>query len=212
MSLLKFVQKEWKMNKEKNSIEIPQKEIQVLERQVSPLVKQAGDYVIDSVQSVDNASIFLKKVKDAENNLEVKRLEFTAPLNQSLKVINGTFRALRIPLEQARGLLTSKILTWKRAETERLVKEEARRRAIQEAHEKAGHEVKAPVVLERPEAKIGNVQTVKVWKWKVSEFSKLDDAYKITNDVYINQKVREGIRDIKGLEIYQDERLSIVRG
>jgi len=191
-------------------MEITTKEIQVLEKQVSPLVTEAGSYKIDSVESVDNASLFLRKVKDAENNLEEKRLQFTAPLNQSLKAINETFRQLRTPLEQARALLTDKILTWKRAETDRLAKEEARRRAIQEAHEKSGHEVSAPVVLVRPESKIGNTQTVKVWKWKLSEFSKLDDAYKTTNDVYINQKVREGVREIKGLEIYQEERLSIV--
>ncbi len=191
-------------------MEISTKEIQVLQKQVSPLVKQAGGYIINSVESVDTASLFLKKVKDAENNLEAKRLQFTAPLNQSLKAINDTFRELKTPLTQARELLTGKILTWKRAETERLMKEEARRRAIQEAHEKAGHEVKAPVVLERPENKIGNTQTRKVWKWRMVAFSKLDDAYKTTNDVYINQKIREGERNIEGLEIYQEETLSIV--
>jgi hypothetical protein len=190
--------------------EISKQEIQVLEKQVSPLVRKAGSYEINSVESVDEASVFLKKVKDAENSLEAKRLEFTAPLNQSLKAINETFRLLRTPLEQARYLLTNKILTWKRVETDRLAREEARRRAIQEAHERAGHEVKAPVVLERPENKIGNTQTRKVWKWRMVAFSKLDDAYKTTNDVYINQKIREGIREIEGLEIYQEEQLSIV--
>lgn len=191
-------------------MEISTKEIQVLQKQVSPLVKQAGGYKIDSVQAVDKASLFLKKVRDAEYNLEAKRLEFTAPLNQSLKAINETFRQLKTPLTQARELLTGKILTWKRAESERLMKEEARRRAIQEAHEKAGHQVNAPVVLERPEAKIGNTQTRKVWKWRMVAFSKLDDAYKTTNDVYINQRIREGERNIEGLEIYQEEQLSIV--
>jgi hypothetical protein len=41
-------------------------------------------------------------------------------------------------------------------------------------------------------------------------FSKLSDAYKTTNDVYINQKIREGVREIEGLEIYQEDQLSIV--
>jgi hypothetical protein len=191
-------------------MEISTKEIQTLEKQVSPLVKQAGGYTINSVEAVDEASLFLKKVRDTEVSLEAKRQEFTAPLNQSLKAINETFRQLRAPLEQARYLLTNKILTWKRAETERLAKEEARRRAIQEAHEKAGHEVKAPVVLERPENKIGNTQTRKVWTFEVVDFSKLPDEYKSINQVAVNQAVRSGVREIKGLRIYQEEQLSIV--
>jgi len=191
-------------------MEVTKKEIQVLEKQVSPLVKQAGSYKISSVESVDKASIFLKKLRETENNLEAKRLEFTSPLNQSLKAINETFRQLRNPLTQARTLLTGKILHWKRAETEKLEKEEARRRAIQEAHEKKGHEVKAPITLERPENKIGNTQTRKVWRWKVKDFSKLPDECKLPNGIMINQKIREGERDIPGLEIYQEEQLSIV--
>ena len=191
-------------------MEISTKEIQVLQKQVSPLVKKAGGYKIDSVEAVDNASLFLKKVRDTENSLESKRLEFTAPLNQSLKAINETFRQLKTPLTQARELLTGKILTWKRAETERLMKEEARRRAIQEAHEKKGHEVKAPVVLERPEAKIGNTQTRKVWTFEVQDPEKIPYEYMVIDPVSIRNAIREGVREIPGIKIYQEEQLSIV--
>ena len=191
-------------------MEISKQEITVLEKTVSPLIKEAGRYKVASAEDVDKASYFLKKLKETEDNIESKRVEFTAPLNQSLKAINETFKKLKAPLLEARTLLSNNILTWKRAENERLEKEEARRRAIQEAHKEAGHVVAAPVVLERPEAKIGNTQTRKVWKWRLEAFSKLDDVYKTTNDVYINQKIREGAREIKGLEIYQEEQLSIV--
>ena len=192
-------------------METSQKAIKTLEKQVSPLLLEADKYNITSVEEVDEASLFLKKVRDTERNLEAKRLEFTAPLNQSLKAINDSFKQLKAPLVQARELLTGKILTWKRAENDRLIKEEARRRAIQEAHEKAGHEVKAPVVLERPEAKIGNTQTRKVWTYEVTDFSKLPDEFKLVNNVAINQGIRDGLRNVLGLRIYQDERLSIVR-
>ena len=191
-------------------MEISQKEIQVLESQVSPLVKQAGSYVIDSVEAVDTASVFLKQVRDTERSIEDKRLEFTAPLNQSLKAINDTFKKLKEPLEQARALLTNKILGWKRDEAERLFKEEERRRKIQEAHREAGHEVSAPVVLERPENKIGNTQTRKVWTFRVKEFSKIPDVYKVINQVAVNQSIRDGVRDIPGIEVYQEEQLAIV--
>jgi len=191
-------------------MEIPKSELQVLEKEISPLVKKAGSYEINSVEAVDDASVFLRKVKDAENNIEAKRKEFTEPINQSLKAINETFRQMRAPLEQARALLTNKILTWKRAETDRLAKEEARRRAIQEAHEKAGHEVSAPVVLERPEARIGNTQTRKIWTFSVEDFSRVPDQYKFVNQTAVHAAIRNGIRDISGIKIYQDDVLSIV--
>jgi len=191
-------------------MKIIKKEIQVLEKQISPLIKEADSYVINSVEAVDKASVFLKRVRDTESNLEKKRLEFTAPLNQSLRAINETFRQLKEPLSSARMFLTNKIITWKREETERLAKEEARRRAIQEAHEKKGHKVKAPVVLERPENTIGNTQMRKVWKFKITDFSKVPDDFKLIDQIKVNQAIRNGVREIKGIEIYQEEQLAII--
>ena len=191
-------------------MEITKKEIQVLENQVSPLIVQADSYKIDSVEAVDKASNFLLKVRDTERGIEAKRLEFTKPLNQSLKAINDTFKSLKQPLEGARNILTRKIIEWKTAETRKLEAEEARRRKIQEAHAEKGHETKAPVVLERPENKIGNTQTRKVWTFEVVDFSKMPDEYKMLNNTAVNQAIRNGVREIKGVKISQEERLSIV--
>jgi hypothetical protein len=191
-------------------MEISQKEIQVLEKQVSPLVEKANSYVINSVEVVDEASAFLKQVKDAETNIEGARLKITAPLNQSLKEANDLFRNLRAPLEQARTLLTGKILAWKQAETRRIEAEEAKARKLQDYHESVGHNVSAPKVLERLDNKIGNTQTVKFWTWELVDRKLVPDAYKMIDNVKINQDVRNGVRAIPGLKIYQDERLSIV--
>ena len=192
-------------------MEVSKKELQVLEKQVSPLVSQADGYKIDSVEAVDEASIFLKKVRDTERSIEAKRLEFTQPLNQSLRAINATFKKLKEPLFQARMLLTGKIVEWKTAERERLEKEEARRRKIQEAHEKKGHEVKAPIVLDRPDNKIGNTQTRKVWTFEVIDFSKVSDQFKVIDRSAVMTAIRLGVREEKGLKIFQEEKLSIVQ-
>lgn len=191
-------------------MEVSKKEIQVLEKQVSPLVAQAGGYVIKSSEDVDKSSEFLKLVRDKEREIETKRLEFTSPINQSLKAINDTFRLLKEPLAQARELLTRKILDWKRAETARLEKEEARRRKIQEAHIKQGHTVEAPVVLDRLENKIGNTQTVKYWTFEVQDLGKVPDEYKELNSVAVRSAISNGVREIPGIKIFQEERLSIV--
>ena len=137
-------------------MEVSTKEIQVLEDKVSPLVKASQDYKLATVQDVDNASAILKELRDTERTIEEKRQEFVKPLNQSLKAINETFRRIAQPLVNARLVLSRRVLDWKIIETRRIEAEEARRRKIQEAHEKAGHQVSAPVVIERLENKIGN--------------------------------------------------------
>ena len=191
-------------------MEISNKDIQVMEKQVSPLVAQSGSYIIKSSEDVDKSSEFLKKVKDTENEIEAKRLEFTKPLNQSLKAINDTFKKLKEPLIEARTVLTNKILSWKREETAKQEKEEARRRKIQEAHAKKGHTVEAPVVLDRPENTIGNTRTVKYWTFEVQDLGKVPDLYKMINSVGVRSAISEGVREIPGIKIYQEERLSIV--
>ena len=117
---------------------------------------------------------------------------------------------LKAPIQQARGIISNRILEWRRIEQERIAKEEERRRKIQEAHAKQGHDVNAPVILERPETKIGNTQISKVWRWRVVDFTKLPDDYKEVNSVAVNQAIREGKREVAGLEIYQEEALSVV--
>lgn len=193
-----------------NELVLPDTDLKAIEDESSLLLKQADSYIIQSTQDVDLASEFLRKLKDAENMIETKRLEFTAPINKSLKAINETFKKLSKPLVDARQRLTEKILTWRRVENDRLAKEEERRRKIQDAHERLGHEVKAPIILERPEAKIGNTQIRKIWTWQVTDWEKVPNGYKELNMTAINQAVRDGIREIPGLRIYQKETLSIV--
>jgi len=190
---------------------IPEKEVKIIEEETSILLKQADSYVIKSAQDVDSASAFIRKIKDIESTIEAKRLEFTKPLNQSLKAINETFKKLSKPLVAVREVVTNRILDWRRAENDRVAREEERRRKIQEAHERAGHEVKAPVILERLEKKMGDTQARKVWNWEIVDFSKVSDIYKEINRVAINQAIRNGVREIKGLNIFQEESLSIIR-
>jgi len=192
-------------------MEIAERDVKIIEKETSVLLKQADSYSIESAQDVDLASEFLRKIKDVENRIEAKRLEFTKPLNQSLDAINGTFKKLSKPLKEARQSLSGRILDWRRTENERLAKEEERRRKIQEAHERAGHEVSAPIILERPEKRIGDTQVRKDWTFEVIDFSKVEDKYKELNSVAVNQDIRNGVRDIKGLRIYQKETLSIIR-
>lgn len=193
-----------------------QVELQTIESQISPAVEKAQGYVVETIKDVDNASAFLKEIKDMEKIVEDKRITFTKPLNESLKNINDTFKKMREPLEQARDLLTRKILTWKRIESERVAAEQAAWRRIQEAEAELCRLQNKPVIVEEPITiapvvnKIGNMQTVKRWTYEVTDFSKVPDDYKFIDSPKVNNAIRSGNRDIPGLKIFQEESLSIV--
>jgi len=211
--------------------ELSKQQMQKVEDRVLSLTGRANSFVVKTTDDVEAASEFLKKIKDAGRKIEDKRLEFTGPLNQSLKAINTTFKKLREPLEQAKRVLSDKILSWRRIENERARKaEEVRRKEEEEKIRKIMEARKAEVsaekkqemieeiieedeqkpVIEKPKGTIGKARTRKVWTFKVEDFSQVPDKYKLLNQVEVNEDIRAGVRKIDGLKIYQKELLTIV--
>ena len=156
------------------------------------------------------ASEYVKGINDRIKLIEEKRLTFTKPLNESLTAINATFKELSVPLNEVKIIVTNRIMSWRRSEQEKAEKEEARRRAIQEAHRDQGHQVNAPVVMEKQKAVVGNISVRKIWKYRIEDFSKLSDKFKEINQTEINNSIRAGVREIAGLKIYQEE-ISTIR-
>ena len=211
--------------------ELSKQAIQKAERRVLSLAETADSFVVETDIDVGIASEFLKKIKDTESKIEAKRLEFTKPLNQSLKAINATFKKLKEPLAEAKKVVSDKILSWRRIEATkaRKAEEEARKieeekiRKIQETCE-SGLEAKdkqemieeimeeeePEAMIKKPETTIGNTQARKIWKFEVTEFDKIPDKYKMINRVEVNADIRAGERDIPGIRIFQEETLSIV--
>jgi len=192
-------------------MELTQKEIQLIQKQVSPVVRRAESYEVETRENVEEASNYLLKIREVEKAIEAKRLEFTKPINQSLKAINSTFKELSSPLEKARKLLTDKILDWRRKEQERIAAEEAKRMEEVRKLQSKGIEVPELPTIEKTEATIGKTQARKVWTFMVEDFSKVPDIYKMINNVAVNDAIRNGHRIIQGLKIYQEEILAIRR-
>jgi len=57
-----------------------QVELQSIESQISPVVEKAQSYAVENIKDVENASAFLKEIKDMEKIVEDKRITFTKPL------------------------------------------------------------------------------------------------------------------------------------
>lgn len=189
---------------------IKDKEIQTIKKESISLVEISASVKVTTEKEALNASEFVTGINNKIKSIEEMRLSFTKPLNESLGKINSTFRELSAPLANAKMVITRKIMDWRRAEQEKIEKEEARRRAIQESHAERGHEVNAPVIMQRPETKIGNVQVRKIWKFKVVDQTKVPERFKIVDSSMVINAMREGVREIAGIEIYQEE-ISAIR-
>ena len=186
------------------------KEIQELKGETEITIGVVGSIEVHTEEQAVKASEYVKGINDKIKMIEEKRLTFTKPLNESLSAINATFRELTAPLNNAKTNVTNKIMEWRREEQKKIEAEESRRRKIQEAHAEQGHNVNAPVVMEKPKATVGNVQVRKIWKYKITDFSKLSDSYKMIDTNMVNIAIRGGLREIPGLEIYQEE-ISAIR-
>ncbi|MCK4778366.1 MAG: hypothetical protein KAS39_08285 [Actinomycetia bacterium] len=218
--------------------EITKEEIGIIEKESFTLFTQAEMYDIQTVEDVDNASLFLSQIKKMEKTTEAKRLTFTKPINESLKAINSTFKELTEPLKEAVGVVTGKILTWKKNENARIAKEakearakadaerreaEKKRRKAEEARREAEIEgypdpepepkpepLKPVIIPKAIENKIGNIQGRKVWTYAIVDITKVPEEFMIVDDLNVKRSIRAGERNIPGLRIYQDEKLSIV--
>ena len=194
--------------------EIQKQEIVEIEAINTSFTLQAERQKIVNQADVDFVNIILKHISEQMATIERKRKTFTQPINQSLKEINNTFKELVKPLQLAKNILTQKVMAWRREEQEkirleqeRIAKEEERRRKIQEAHKEKGHEVSEPVVMARPEPlrATDTTQTRKVWRFTIIDETKIPQEYLMIDAFKIKEAIRDGIRTIPGIRIFQDE-------
>ena len=170
---------------------------------------------VENQTEADEANEILKKITHGLKLMEEKRKSFTAPLNQSLKEINETFKQMALPVNEAKTALSNRLMLWRRHEQSRIdeerakaVREEERRRKIQEAHAAKGHVVKediTPVAKPIPFSVNDTTKTRLTWTYEIEDDTKIPRDYLTVNGPAITQAVRAGVRDIPGVKIYQKE-------
>jgi len=190
-------------------------ELQTIQSNGMELIELANAHMVIDQSQADEANEILTKINHGLKQIEAKRTSFTAPLNQSLKEINASFKKMVEPIKYAKDELTSRLMTWRRqeqsmidAEREKAVREEERRRKIQEAHAAKGHVVKediTPVVKPIPFSVNDTTKVQKRWTHEIEDEALVPREYLIVNGPAITAAVRAGVRDIPGVKIYQKE-------
>lgn len=194
-----------------------------LRTQGEKLLADAEGYKVKKQDDADEINNALIRITAGLKELEKKRTERTGPINESLRIINGDFKRVAGPYQEAKRILTQKLMDY-RAEQRRkdreaeleARKEEDRRRKIQAAHEEAGHKVEediTPVTRPTTFETMDTTKTRKNWTFEVIEKAKMPLEYLVVDETAIRKAIRAADRDeedipvieIPGVRIYAEE-------
>ena len=206
--------------------ETPEAKIAEIEKGLVPLEKEAQKIVIKSVEDVTAASAFLAKVKSYANRINEIQAFFVDPYVEQRRValdnkrkIEAMFAPKITPLNEITTKVKRAISDYTIAEEKKAQAEEARKQAIRDkANEKRAEEGKGEILtpvktVERtaPTVKTaeGRTTTRKVWKFEVVDSTKVPRQYLDVNESKIRQAVRDGVREVEGVRIYEDVEVSV---
>lgn len=187
---------------------------------VNTLVEKAKELDICDASTNEYGIGLLSKIAEGKKKAEALRKLFTDPLNQSLKAINGFFKNLTAPLDEADTIIRNKVLMFRKAEEERARKEaeELQRKLEEEAKKQAEMGNKEvipppPVVAQTPPttmtAKNGSATVRKVWDFEIEDEGAIPREYLIPDTTKIRQAIKDGVREIAGIRIFQKETIAV---
>jgi hypothetical protein len=140
--------------------------------------------------------------------LESKRVDATKPALEEQRRINGFFKPVLDKLESVSKGFIGQVNEFVKAEKR---KEEKRRleEAKAEAERLLANKPPEPKKdLPRPVSPNVTVSTTKVWTYEVVDLDKVPREYLTIYDYAVDKAIKAGARQIPGLKIYQDERVS----
>lgn len=200
---------------------------------------KAAAVTVTNQESASVATSMASQAKRLAKQIEDQRKAIVEAPNAFVKGANTLAKSFSEPLSEIDRLLVGKINAYQREqerirmEQERKAREEAEalRKKLEEDQKKEqarlDAEAKAkgtepaqappPIVPEIiiPQAKTitrtedGSASIRKVWTWKLLDFAKLPDEYKRVDEVKLNQAVKAGLREIAGVEIFEDQKTVI---
>lgn len=191
---------------------LPVSEIEQYRQTNTALIRQSQDFAIKTSGDENTVYDVLRNIAGTKKAIEKRRLEITGPLNKSLKAANSLFKELTAPLLDADAVLRGKIVAFRAKQEAQAEKMRERRLEKAAEAEAAGDQETALAFEEEAEAvqaKVGGSVLQKRWTFDVVDADGVPREYLEINTVAVNEAIREGVRDIPGLRIYQKELVSV---
>lgn len=130
------------------------KEIAIIEKEVSPIVQKAEDLKVKDSKSMEQATKMLSELNQQKDRITAEKEKITKPLNEALSAERKRWKPIENVLETAIGFLRNSISDYQTAETKRAREEEAKIAA------RTG-EGKGKIKVETAVAKIGQIEKPK---------------------------------------------------
>ena len=193
--------------------------VEALYQEGVELHRYAAAQVILTDDDAKAVADHLSLIAGVLKRIEKSRQEYTRPLNEHLRTVNGAFKAFVGPLNQANALLREKVLYF-RAEQERARAEQERINRLREEAARAEMELRGEIaepvglVAVSPGPRGGyhgqtaDLGAVKRWEFEVVDFGRLPDDYKLPDMVKIRKIITSGAT-IPGVQAQQVDTLRV---
>lgn len=184
------------------------------------LLTWAETRVIATGEDVRYATNDLSLIAKLKKALNEKIKEYEGPIKQHLDMVTATFKTITDPLKAADKITRDKISAYneeqkrkaREAEEINQLRIEAARLEMKLKGELT-EEIKLVEVIPPPPTNVrtemGTLGTMKVRKYRVTNFAELPDQYKMENSALLNKVVKAGIPSIPGCELYFEESLRV---
>lgn len=197
---------------------------------IAAMQAEADSIVITDEASAEKAVEIASRAKKAGKNLEAARKAFVADPNSYVKEVNGITKYYAEKLAVVEKGIGAKHAVYQRAveaerrrleeeahkEAERLRRaaEEEARKAAEEAKAK-GEEPPAPVQVEITapavpktdnvvRSQAGTAHVRQEWKFAIEDASAVPREYLTVDERAIREAVKNGVREIPGMRVYQE--------
>lgn len=216
------------MSEEK--INQPNQQIEEIKKEVVVILDYCDGLAINNQEDMVHATDVLKRIVSKKKEFEGARKALVQPLNDHVKNINLMFKGSIAPLVEVEEKVKNGMLEYRRIEAVEIAKkqqEEAERQKKefekqqterlkevnsrkekkeikQEEFEVDTSEIKQDSVVK---SENGSVRVKKVWNFKVISEMFVPEEYKIIDERLIRKAIKDGIREISGVEIFQEEQI-----
>lgn len=201
-------------------------------KQVESLAEQVDSFEVATAEHYASGAEVLKTIKGLSKDVEEQRKKITQPLDQAKKQVMDLFRPLTDTLTGAERTIKQRLVKWS-SEQERIRREEQRkadekarkeRERLEkqaEAARQKGREDRAQTLEDRaistvaapppPAApQVAGIQTRSLWRFRITDPTKVPDKYKIVDEKKIGGVVRalKGDTEIPGVEVWEEQSMA----
>jgi hypothetical protein len=168
---------------------------------VAVAVDAADTFEVHSDSDARIAGELLTVLAAARKQIEKQRKALVGPVKQLTQTIDAKARELRTPIERAETLLRHQLSIHHEAQEAKRLTAEAERT---KADEQAGAISDPGALPAAPVKRVTEQVTMrKHWTYELEDMRKVPDEYKILDVGQVNREIRDGIREIPGLRIYE---------